>query len=311
MTRRIRFFYITPIPSPSWRHQHIPDRWCAQPNDSEYVVPSIAMHRLAKTDPRQISSSTPSISHQCKRQIQRQALPSNVADELAQLRLPRAVQATYLEPLKRIPTHRIPTCDLQLRSYSLRNLEVFTDFAMRAAYYLNLPVSGPVPLPRITERWTVPRSNFIFKKSQENFERITLRRLLQVQDGNAEVVSIWLAFLRKYQYFGVGVKANVYEHSGLDVVKDLDREAERLKKVTGEFAKKLELFGTKDGVEEAELERRLAAEPFKGQWGAYGAMSANSTLPPANTRVASERVSARDGTRGMETAVRPPGEDDL
>lgn len=97
----------------------------------------------------------------------------------------------------------------------MRNLEFFTDFAIRAAYYLKLPVSGPVPLPKITERWTFPRSNFVHKKSQENFERITLRRLIQIKDGNPQVVQAWLAFVRKHAFYGVGMKANVWEHESL------------------------------------------------------------------------------------------------
>jgi len=131
------------------------------------------------------------------------------------VRLPRSVQAVYLKPLRRTAKHGVPSCDLQLRSYNVRNVDFFSDFALRAAYYLKLPSRGPIPLPRITERWTVPRSNFVHKKSQENFERITLRRLIQIQDGDPEVVEIWLAFLRKHAYYGVGMKANIYEHEKL------------------------------------------------------------------------------------------------
>jgi ribosomal protein S10 len=130
-------------------------------------------------------------------------------------RLPRSVQAIYLRPLRRKAEYGLPVCDLQLRSYSVRNVEFFTDFAIRAAYYLNLPVSGPVPLPRIIERWTVPRSNFVHKKSQENFERITLRRLIQIKDGNPQSVQAWLAFLRKHAFYGVGMKANIWENESL------------------------------------------------------------------------------------------------
>ena len=130
-------------------------------------------------------------------------------------RLPRSVQAVYLRPLRKQAEYGVPVCDLQLRSYSVRNVEFFADFALRAAYYLKLPVSGPVPLPRVTERWTFPRSNFVHKKSQENFERITLRRLLQVKDGDPHVVQIWLSFLRKHAFYGVGMKANVWEHESL------------------------------------------------------------------------------------------------
>lgn len=130
-------------------------------------------------------------------------------------RLPRSVQAIYMRPLRRKAEYGLPVCDLQLRSYSVENVEFFADFAIRAAYYLNLPVSGPVPLPRIVERWTVPRSNFVHKKSQENFERITLRRLVQIKDGNPKAVQAWLAFLRKHAFYGVGMKANVWEHDSL------------------------------------------------------------------------------------------------
>jgi small subunit ribosomal protein S10 len=122
----------------------------------------------------------------------------------------------------------MPTCDLQLRSYSVRNLEFFADFAMRAAYYLNLPARGPVPLPRITERWTVPRGNFIHKKSQENFERITMRRLIQIQDGHPTVVQCWLGYLERKAYYGIGMKANVWDFEGLGVGKRMDEQAAML-----------------------------------------------------------------------------------
>ena len=129
--------------------------------------------------------------------------------------MPRSLEALYLRPLKRQAEYGLPVCDLQLRSYSVRNLEFFCDFALRAAYYLNLPASGPVPLPRQTERWTVLKSNFIFKKSQENFSRITLRRLIQIKDGHPETVQVWLAFLQKHAYYGIGMKANMWEFSKL------------------------------------------------------------------------------------------------
>ena len=145
------------------------------------------------------------------------------------VRRPRALQAIYLRPLKRKAKYGVPACDLQLRSYGPRNLEFFADFALRAAYYLGLPASGPIPLPRITERWTVPRSNFIFKKSQENFERITHRRLIQIQDANTEPVEVWLAFLRKHAYYGVGMKANVWQYEKLGVGKTMDVNLENLR----------------------------------------------------------------------------------
>lgn len=200
------------------------------------------------------------------------------------IRLPKAVQATYLTPLKRTPTHGIPVCDLQLRSYSVRNLEIFTDFCLRAAYYLNLPAKGPVPLPKITERWTVPRSNFVHKKSQENFERITMRRLVQIQDGHPETVALWLAYIQKNRYYGVGMKANVFEHGELEVSKDMDAEAEKISQAVGE---KLSLLGGAkelDQIPDEELKSMIHDEPFKAAYGAYGAMSEAESVPNASKR---------------------------
>ncbi|MCJ1466918.1 Tryptophan--tRNA ligase, mitochondrial [Pseudocyphellaria aurata] len=170
-------------------------------------------------------------------------------DEFPRPRYPRSVQAIYLKPLKRKAKYGLPACDLQLRSYSVRNLEFFTDFALRAAYYLYLPAAGPIPLPRMIERWTVPRSNFVHKSSQENFERITLRRLIQIQDGNPETVEVWLAFLRKHAYYGIGMKANVWGHEKLGVGKTMDVSLENLKQV---LEPKWAHFGRRKNLETSE-----------------------------------------------------------
>lgn len=154
-----------------------------------------------------------------------------LSDAGEKFRLPRSVQAIYLRPLRRKPEHGLPVCDLQLRSYSVRNVEFFADFAVRVAYYLKLPVSGPVPLPRLVERWTVPRSNFVHKKSQENFERITIRRLIQIKDGHSETLQVWLSFLRKHAFYGVGMKANVWEFDSLNVGESMDVAAEDIREV--------------------------------------------------------------------------------
>lgn len=177
------------------------------------------------------------------------------------LRYPRSVQALHLKPLKREPEYGIPSCDLQLRSFSLQPLEFFSDFALRAAYYLGLPASGPVPLPRITQRWTVPRSHFIFKKSQENFERITLRRLIQIKDGNPETVQLWLAYLRKHQYYGVGMKANMWDFSELGAENAMDKS---MKDHVGEMDSAWSHLGQSEPIGTVEkVEELLSSRRFK------------------------------------------------
>ncbi|KAF2861940.1 ribosomal protein S10, partial [Piedraia hortae CBS 480.64] len=155
----------------------------------------------------------------------------------SEIRLPRAIQATYLDPLRRRPEgyHTLPvTCDLQIRSYSVRNLEVYSDFAMRAAYYLNLVAIGPLPLPKLRTLTTVIRGPFVHKKSQENFERITRRRRIEIRGGHPDAVAAWLAFVKKHRYYGIGMKANVFEYSGLDVGKDMDAESVRISERLGD-----------------------------------------------------------------------------
>ncbi|KAK8111596.1 mitochondrial 37S ribosomal protein uS10m [Apiospora kogelbergensis] len=185
-------------------------------------------------------------------------------DEQA-IRLPRAVQSLYLQPLRRQADYGVPTCDLQLRSYSVPNLEFFCDFALRAAYYLNLPAFGAVPLPKITERWTVPKSHFIFKKSQENFERITRRRLIQIRDGHPESVQIWLAFLQKHAYYGIGMKANVWEYSKIGVGKEMDRESPAMQAAIDEKMKLLGRDKTEGTVQK--VQELLESERFRVQGG--------------------------------------------
>lgn len=124
--------------------------------------------------------------------------------------LPPNVLAAYLEP-ERIPTkYNIPACQLQLQSYDVASLTFFADFAMRAAYHLNMPARGPVPMPKKTERWTVPRGPFVHKKTQENFERITYKRMIKISDTHPEVLERWLAYLNANAMPGVGMKANTY-----------------------------------------------------------------------------------------------------
>ena len=72
---------------------------------------------------------------------------------LDELRTPLNVRAVNMRPLRREPQYGVPVCDLQLRTYSIQNLLLFSDFAVRAAYYMGLCARGPIPLPRITERF--------------------------------------------------------------------------------------------------------------------------------------------------------------
>src|SRR6185312_8555432 len=49
-------------------------------------------------------------------------------------------------------------------------------------------VSGPIPLPTKTQRWTVLRSPHIDKKSREQFELKTHKRLIDITDSRPQTV---------------------------------------------------------------------------------------------------------------------------
>ncbi|KAL1972454.1 hypothetical protein VTN31DRAFT_6868 [Thermomyces dupontii] len=236
-----------------------------KPSTSSQAEPSSEVTRNAsKSTPESNASTTTTSQDTQKNDGTAKPWAQRLEDVTQKFRLPRSVQALYLRPLRRKAEYGLPVCDLQLRSYSVRELEFFADFAMRAAYYLKLPASGPVPLPRIVERWTVPRSNFVHKKSQENFERITVRRLIQIKDGHPESVQLWLAFLRRHAFPGVGMKANVWEFDSLDVTKKMDATAENVNKILEPY---FALFGQrKDPKTKKSMDELLNSEKFlRGQ----------------------------------------------
>jgi ribosomal protein S10 len=114
---------------------------------------------------------------------------------------------------------------------------------------MNLPARGPVSLPRKVELWTVPRSNFAHKKSQENFNRITVRRLIQIQDGHSETVQKWLAYLVQRGFAGVGMKANIYDWEGLGVAERMDAGAQE---ALADFKESWGNFSIRDNEKTAE-----------------------------------------------------------
>jgi len=104
------------------------------------------------------------------------------------------------------------------------------DFARRAAFAIGIPASGVAHLPTRTSLWTVPRSPFVHKKSQENFWRKTHSRAIKLYDANDQVVDRWLHFLRIHALPGVGQKAELYRYHELGVGEKLMDEAKALQR---------------------------------------------------------------------------------
>src|SRR5439155_13817117 len=59
---------------------------------------------------------------------------------------------------------------------------------VRTAEKTGAKVSGPIPLPTKRQRWTVLRSPHIDKKSREQFELKTHKRLIDILDSRSQTV---------------------------------------------------------------------------------------------------------------------------
>ncbi len=77
---------------------------------------------------------------------------------------------------------------IRLKAYDHRVLDESARRIVEAAERTGARVVGPVPLPTRIERWTVRRSPFIDKDSQEHFEMRTHKRLIDVVDPDTKTI---------------------------------------------------------------------------------------------------------------------------
>jgi small subunit ribosomal protein S10 len=77
---------------------------------------------------------------------------------------------------------------IRLKAYDHRVLDESARRIVEAAERTGAHVSGPIPLPTRLHRWTVQRSTFIDKDSQEHFEMRIHKRLIDVMDPDAKTI---------------------------------------------------------------------------------------------------------------------------
>jgi small subunit ribosomal protein S10 len=75
-----------------------------------------------------------------------------------------------------------------MEAYDHRALDGSAKEIVEQARRTNAKVSGPVPLPTRIERYTVLRSPHVDKKSREQFEMRTHKRLIDIHEANARTV---------------------------------------------------------------------------------------------------------------------------
>lgn len=77
---------------------------------------------------------------------------------------------------------------IRLKSFDYRILENATKDIVLAVKRTGADISGPIPLPRSIERFTVNRSPHVDKKSREQFEIRTQRRLVIINYPTPQTV---------------------------------------------------------------------------------------------------------------------------
>ncbi|MCH7780624.1 MAG: 30S ribosomal protein S10 [Acidobacteria bacterium] len=77
---------------------------------------------------------------------------------------------------------------IRLKAYDHRILDQSTSEIVDTAKRTGASVVGPIPLPTVRNRWTVLRSPHVDKKSREQFEIRTHKRLLDILQPTPETV---------------------------------------------------------------------------------------------------------------------------
>ena len=77
---------------------------------------------------------------------------------------------------------------IRLKAYDFRILDQSATEIVDTARRTGARVVGPVPLPTIINRWTVLRSPHVDKKSREQFEIRTHKRVMDILEPTPETV---------------------------------------------------------------------------------------------------------------------------
>jgi small subunit ribosomal protein S10 len=77
---------------------------------------------------------------------------------------------------------------IRLKAFDYAVLDQAASDIVRTVEKTGATISGPIPLPSKVQRWTVLRSPHIDKKSREQFELKTHKRLIDIRDSRPQTV---------------------------------------------------------------------------------------------------------------------------
>lgn len=95
---------------------------------------------------------------------------------------------------------------IKLKSYDHNLVDKSAEKIVKTVKTTGASVSGPIPLPTHTRVFTVNRSTFVNKKSREQFELSTYKRLIDIYGTTAKTID---ALMRMELPSGVDVEIKV------------------------------------------------------------------------------------------------------
>ena len=90
--------------------------------------------------------------------------------------------------VREAPAHMKDRIQIRMEAYDHEALDTSCLEIVESAKRTGARVNGPIPLPTRVERYTVLRSPFIDKKSREQFEIRTHKRLIYISEPTTQTV---------------------------------------------------------------------------------------------------------------------------
>jgi small subunit ribosomal protein S10 len=81
-----------------------------------------------------------------------------------------------------------PNIRIRLKSFDHRLIDQSTQQIVDTAKRTGAKIVGPIPLPTRISRYTVNRSTFVDKKSREQFEMRTHKRLIDIRESSPKTM---------------------------------------------------------------------------------------------------------------------------
>ncbi len=85
-----------------------------------------------------------------------------------------------------------PRIRIKIRAYDHKIIDIATKTIIDTAERNNATVVGPVPLPTQISKFSVNRSTFVHKKSSEQYEMRTHKRLIDILNPNPKAIDAFM-----------------------------------------------------------------------------------------------------------------------